>query len=106
MILLYMSQVAKDTERPLLGRYVEKAIEILEVMDESVTATKSAEMIRRALARVPKPSSPAGPNMQLENDLWLPSHHYWGSVDLLDGHIDEDFPFYGELWESDNSMLV
>jgi hypothetical protein len=94
-----MQQVASDSELPSVSRYVEMAIEILEVMDESVIALKSAAMIKRALERVNKQSHnwvPAAPVP--ESDLWLPTHHYWGSLNLLDGQLDEGFPFQISSW--------
>lgn len=99
MLLLFMAQPGNSSEIPLLSSYVERAIEILEVMDESIIAVKSATMIKRALERV-KESSPsvalAVPDV--DNDLWLPAHHYWGSVNLLDGQLDECFPFQMGTW--------
>jgi hypothetical protein len=105
MILLYLAQSSNSNtnrshELQHLSRYVEMAVEILEVMDESVIAVKSASMIRRALDRVkasvppPAPSvAPGGPPDVVDADLWLPAHHYWGSVNLLDGGLDESFLF-------------
>ncbi|KAB5511332.1 hypothetical protein GE09DRAFT_1232662 [Coniochaeta sp. 2T2.1] len=56
MILLYMAQAAgcnsSSSDLQSLSRYVEMAVEILEVMDESVIAVKLADMIKRALKRV------------------------------------------------------
>ncbi|KAB5518851.1 fungal-specific transcription factor domain-containing protein [Coniochaeta sp. 2T2.1] len=110
MILLYMTQAGNNNELEPLSRYVEMAVEILEVMDESVIAVKSAGMIKRALGRVkappppPGPAAPAAPMGQLQdvlennNDMWLPAHHYWGSVNLLDGQLDESFPFQMDVW--------
>lgn len=99
MILLYMAQVANIDELPALSRYVEMAIEILEVMDESIIAIKSAGMIKRALDRVKEASAPPLPvTPALHDDLWLPTHHYWGSVNLLDGQLDEGFPFQICSW--------
>lgn len=106
MILLYMAQSTNNScELRPLSRYVEMAVEILEVMDESVIAVKSAGMIKRALERVgasslsaPPPSvAPAGPDVETDG-LWLPAHHYWGSLNLLDGGLDESFPFQLEGW--------
>lgn len=99
MILLYMAQAGDSTELQRLSRYVEMAVEILEVMDESVIAVKSAGLIKRALDRVKAsapPVAPAGPDV--DHDLWLPAHHYWGSVNLLDGQLDESFPFQLGSW--------
>jgi len=102
MILLYMAQAGNNNELEPLSRHIEMAVEILEVMDESVIAVKSAGMIKRALERVKAPPAasapvaPAGP--EVENDMWLPAHHYWGSVNLLDGQLDESFPFQMDVW--------
>ena len=99
MILLYMAQAGNSSELSSLSRYVEMAVEILEVMDESIIAVKSAAMIKRALERVRKSSSPVPPaGPAAGNELWLPTHHYWGSVNLLDGQLDESFPFDMGAW--------
>ncbi|KAB5543092.1 fungal-specific transcription factor domain-containing protein [Coniochaeta sp. 2T2.1] len=114
MILLYMAQAGTNnnpSELEPLSRYVEMAVEILEVMDESVIAVKSAGMIRRAVERVKAPPPPPGlaatpvapmgqqqDLLENNNDMWLPAHHYWGSVNLLDGQLDESFPFQMDVW--------
>jgi hypothetical protein len=99
MILLYMTQAGNSNDLLPLSRYVEMAVEILEVMDESVIAVKSAGMIKHALERVKASAPPVAPAVpDVETDLWLPAHHYWGSVNLLDGQLDESFPFQMDTW--------
>lgn len=85
VILTYMSQRATTQEKESYRRYVEKAIEILEVMDESSAATQAVDLIKRAVQQ------PPFPNLRCDQGFWIPGVFYWGGLDLISEGHDANF---------------
>jgi len=48
-LLLYVTRVLTPTQCPLAVRSIEMAVEILEAMDDSIVARKSAEIVKQTL---------------------------------------------------------
>jgi hypothetical protein len=87
VILNCLRQRARPAEVPQLRESVRLAIEILEVMDESATAIKSAQMLKQTLQHEP----PNLPKLGLKDGLWPPVHLYWGAVSVMDGEVFPNF---------------
>jgi hypothetical protein len=56
VLLLYVSRVRTPAQSPSVVKSIEMAVEILDAMDESVVAQKSAEIIRHSLKEAIKAS--------------------------------------------------
>ncbi|KAJ5814626.1 C6 transcription factor [Penicillium riverlandense] len=111
MILVYIFQAAEETELNALFRLVEMAIEILEIMEESVVAAKAAKLIQRALSRAQQTTSKLD-NVEeaIEDSNFSPFNPTWSQFSLTDGDPDFSLPFqfrdlgadcfFGDLTES------
>jgi hypothetical protein len=80
-----MSQRATPQEMDNHRRYVEKAIEILDVMDESSAANQAVALIKRTV------QEPPFPNLRCDQGLWIPGVFYWGGLDLINDGYDANF---------------
>ena len=91
IILIYIPQESGENELAYLYKLVEMAIEILEIMDESVVAMQAAKMIRGALARAR--SIVRGDATPMEFDKTAPWNNCAGLFDFIDGDFTFDMPF-------------
>ncbi|KAM6529314.1 hypothetical protein FALCPG4_007453 [Fusarium falciforme] len=94
IILIYIPQESGKDELAYLFKLVEMALEILEVMDESVVAMEAAKVIRRALARA-RSTTPTGPPgaMAVEIDQSVPWLNQEGLFDSLEDDLAIDLAF-------------
>ncbi|KAH8891226.1 hypothetical protein GQ53DRAFT_648828 [Thozetella sp. PMI_491] len=94
IILIYISRESSEAELTYLYKLVEMAVEILEIMDESVVASKAAKMIQGALERA-RTRSPGGSGQigSGEFDMMGPWNGYAGLFDFIDGDMGIGLPF-------------
>lgn len=92
--MVYIFQEAGESELDALLKLVEMAVEILEIMEESVVTTKAAMLIRRALSRAQqrKPKSDHASETTEDGNLF-PFKQPWGEFSMNDGDPDFGFPF-------------
>ncbi|KAJ6006715.1 hypothetical protein N7451_004659 [Penicillium sp. IBT 35674x] len=92
--LVYIFQKAGESELDALLKLVEMAVEILEIMEESVVTTKAAMLIRRALNRAQRrlPKSDHASEITEDGNLF-PFKQPWSAINLNDDNSDFGFPF-------------
>lgn len=101
IILVYLTREAsKDASQPL-HRLVGMAIDILELMNESVVAQEAAKMLRRAKEAVEQ-----GPEVSAEviEDSRL-LNQYWGRLDLGTEDVDFDMMFHLSGYDNDGFLV-
>ncbi|KAJ5660973.1 uncharacterized protein N7484_000345 [Penicillium longicatenatum] len=70
------------------------AVEILEIMEESVVTTKAAMLIRRALSRAQRRNPKSGHASETTEDSNLfPFNQHWGEFSMNNDNSDFGFPF-------------
>jgi len=113
MILVYIRQeaIAKSQMEPLL-KYVLKAIEILEAMDECLVATRAAKMLQRAVEQWQKEESaeerPHTEDCQERPELYAPLNDPgWAPLgNLIEGNFDVGFPFQLRDLDGENGFMM
>jgi hypothetical protein len=100
IIMVYLTREPSDPVCQSLQQLVGMAIDILELMDESVVAQEAAKLLRRA-----KEAAEQGPEVSTEviEDSRL-LHQYWGRLDLSTEDVDFDMMF--QLGSFDNDDLL
>lgn len=128
VILLYVSQGSASDEETMCNlKFVDMAIEVLEIMDECVAALEAAKLLRRARTKaesrhsagdVPMYDQNSARNAATETNVLSPllthvdgqSFHlnnYWGPLGFLDGNsVDFDFPLQFGAFDQDNPTIL
>ncbi|CAH0033315.1 unnamed protein product [Clonostachys rhizophaga] len=104
IVLIYIPRESGKHELEYLYKLVEMAIEILEIMDESVVAMEAAKMIQGALTRTrcmiplaPRDTAPGdtapADTAAMEFQKTASWNTYAGLFDLTEGDLSGDLPF-------------
>lgn len=104
-----MTQEAVETEIQALLRLVDMAVEILMIMDECVVALQAAKLLHRAREKATHKSStgsmaPTSPCASWSEGL-VYLNHYWGSLNLLDGDMDQNIALSSIDFDEANSFM-
>ncbi|KPI39520.1 uncharacterized protein AB675_5082 [Cyphellophora attinorum] len=101
IILVYLTREASNATSQPLHRLVGLAIDILELMSESVVAQEAAKMLRRAKEAVEQ-----GPEVSVEviEDSRL-LNQYWGRLELGTEDVDFDMMFQLSGYDNDNFLM-